>query len=143
MHYACELARIQISRFLGCGICFFEFNRQVCRNSTIRNMSLQMRITAFRVAVIAAGLASGMSPAAIAQGLPPGNGQAVVQSACTACHGIDVIVSQRHTADEWRDVVSEMVGNGASLTDDQFATVVKYLGTTLASQSSTPANTAR
>jgi mono/diheme cytochrome c family protein len=102
-----------------------------------------MHIIAFRVAVIAAGLSSGMSTAAIAQGLPPGDGQNVVQSACTACHGIDVIVSQRHTPDEWRDVVSEMVGNGASLTDDQFAAVVKYLSTTLAPQSSTPANTVR
>ncbi len=102
-----------------------------------------MGIAAFRVAVITAGLSSGMFTAAIAQGLPPGNGQGVVQSACTACHGIDVIVSQRHTADEWRDVVSEMVGNGASLTDDQFATVVKYLSTTLSPQSSTSANTAR
>ena len=104
-----------------------------------------MRITAFGVALIAAGLSSGISTAAIAQGLPPGNGQAVVQSACTACHGIDVIVSEHHTPDEWRDVVSEMVGNGASLTDDQFATVVKYLSTTLALQGSapvSPANTA-
>jgi hypothetical protein len=32
-----------------------------------------------------------------------------------------------------------MVGNGASLTDDQFATVVKYLSTTLALQGSAPA----
>ena len=102
-----------------------------------------MRTTAFRVAVIAAGLASTMTSAAIAQELPPGDGQNVVQSACTACHGIDVIVSQRHTPDEWKDVVSEMIGNGASLTDDQFATVVKYLGSTLAPQSAAPANTAR
>jgi mono/diheme cytochrome c family protein len=104
-----------------------------------------MRTLAFRVAVIAAGLSSAMFSAApvIAQGLPPGDGRDVLQIACTACHGIDVIVSQRHTPDEWRDVVSEMVGNGASLTDDQFATVVKYLSTTLAPQSSTPANTVR
>jgi mono/diheme cytochrome c family protein len=48
-------------------------------------------------------------------------------------------VSQRLTPDEWRDVVSEMVGNGASLTDDQFAAVVKYLSTTLAPQDAAPA----
>jgi|SRR6185437_11737311 mono/diheme cytochrome c family protein len=102
-----------------------------------------MHIIAFRVAVIAAGLSGATFSAAIAQELPPGDGRDVVQSACTACHGIDVIVSQRHTPDEWRDVVSEMVGNGASLTDDQFAAVVKYLSTTLAPQSSTPANTVR
>lgn len=104
-----------------------------------------MPTISFRVAVIAAGLSSAVSSAApaIAQELPPGDGRDVVQSVCTACHGIDVIVSRRHTPDEWRDVVSEMIGNGASLTDDQFAIVVKYLGTTLALQSSTPANTAR
>ena len=100
-----------------------------------------MRITVFCVALITAGLSSGMSPVAIAQALPPGDGQEVVQNACTACHGVDVIVSQRHTADEWTDVVSQMVGNGASLTDDQFATVVKYLSTTLGPRGSTPANT--
>ena len=100
---------------------------------------------AFRVAVVAAALVSAMVSAApaIAQELPPGDGRDVVQSVCTACHGIDVIVSQRRTPDEWKDVVSEMVGNGASLTDDQFAAVVKYLSTALAPQSSTPANTAR
>jgi mono/diheme cytochrome c family protein len=104
-----------------------------------------MRLIAFRVAMIAAGLSGTMSSAApaIAQGLPSGDGRDVVQSVCTACHGIDVIVSQRHTPDEWKDVVSEMAGNGANLTDDQFATVVKYLGTTLTPQSSTPANTVR
>ena len=102
-----------------------------------------MRTSAFRIAVLAAGISSAMFSPAIAQGLPPGDGRDVVQTACTACHGIDVIVSQRHTPDEWRDVVSEMAGNGASLTDDQFAAVVKYLSTALAPQSSTPANTAR
>lgn len=33
--HARELARIQICRFLGHGICLFEFNRQICCNSII------------------------------------------------------------------------------------------------------------
>src|SRR5579872_7179408 len=100
---------------------------------------------AFRIAVVAAGLFGAIVSAApaIAQELPPGDGRDVVQSVCTQCHGIDVIVSQRRTPDEWKDVVSEMAGNGASLTDDQFATVVKYLSTALAPQGSTPASTGR
>jgi len=98
----------------------------------------------FRTAAIIAGLSSALIAAApaIAQELPPGDGREVVQSICTACHGIDVIVSQRHTPDEWRDVVSGMVGNGASLTDDQFAVVVKYLSTALAPRSSTQGDAA-
>lgn len=92
-----------------------------------------------RVALIAAILFSGtgFAGASAAEDLPPGDGHDVVQNACTGCHGVDLIVAQRHTSDEWRDVVSQMVGNGASLTDDQFATVVKYLGTTLAPESPT------
>jgi competence protein ComEA len=99
----------------------------------------------YRVALVAAVLSSSMSfaVASIAQELPPGDGHDVVQSACTGCHGVDLIVSQRHTADEWSDVVSRMVGNGASLTDDQFGTVVKYLSTTLAPEGAAPAPTAQ
>ena len=88
----------------------------------------------YRVALIAVVMVGGMpfAGASVAQELPPGDGRDVVQTACTACHGVDVIVSQRHAPDEWSNVVSQMVGNGASLTDDQFATVVKYLSTALA-----------
>lgn len=88
----------------------------------------------YRVALIAAVMSGStfFAGASAAQELPPGGGRDIVQDACTACHGVDIIVSKRHTPDEWRDVVSQMVGNGASLTDDQFATVVKYLGTVLA-----------
>lgn len=98
----------------------------------------------YRIALIAAVMSGGafFAGASVAQELPPGDGRDTVQSACTACHGIDVIVSQRHTLDEWRDVVSQMVGNGASLTDDQFATVVKYLSTTLTPVGAAPTTTA-
>jgi hypothetical protein len=106
-------------------------------------VSTQMRIPTYRVAVIAAVLSSGMffADPSVAQMLPPGQGQDIVQNACTMCHGVDVIVSQRHTPDEWRDIVSRMIGNGASLTDDQYVTVVKYLGTKLAPQGAASAPT--
>ena len=54
------------------------------------------------------------------------------------CHGVDVIASQRRSADEWKDVVSRMVGNGANLTDDQYVTVVKYLGDKLGPEGPAP-----
>ena len=104
-----------------------------------------MRMLSYRVALVAAILSSDMSFAdtSAAQELPPGDGRDTVQNVCTSCHGVDLIVSQRHTADEWRDVVSRMVGNGASLTDDQFVAVVKYLSTTLAPEGAAPAPTAQ
>ena len=100
---------------------------------------LRMRMLTYRITLIAAvmsGSALFISSSA-AQELPSGDGRDTVESACTACHGPDLIVSERHTQDEWRDIVSKMVGNGASMTDDQFATVVKYLSTTLAPNAKT------
>ncbi len=96
----------------------------------------------YRVALIATVISGGtlFASASMAQELPPGNGRDTVQVACTACHGVDVILSRHRTPDEWRDVVSQMVGNGASMTDDQFAKVLKYLSTALAPDS--PASTA-
>lgn len=98
----------------------------------------------YRVALIAAALSSGLSfaSASVAQDLPAGDGHDIVQTACTMCHGVDVIVSGRRTADEWKDVVSRMVGNGANLTDDQYVTVVKYLGEKLGPDAA-PAPTAQ
>lgn len=104
---------------------------------------LQVRMMTYRVALVAAVMSGGtfFAGASLAQELPPGGGRDTVQGACTACHGVNIIVSQRRTPDEWRDVVSQMVGNGASLTDDQFATVVKYLSTALAPDGAAPTAT--
>ena len=66
-----------------------------------------------------------------AQELPEGQGKALVQSACTQCHGIDVIVSQPRSREDWTDVVSRMVGNGAQLSDEDYNQVVQYLSTYL------------
>lgn len=107
---------------------------------TIREASLQVPKLFHRVALIAAALSSGLSfaGASVAQDLPPGDGHDIVQTACTMCHGVDVIASQRRSADEWKDVVSRMVGNGANLTDDQYVTVVKYLGDKLGPEGPAP-----
>jgi mono/diheme cytochrome c family protein len=65
-----------------------------------------------------------------AQELPEGKGKAVVQTACSQCHGLDVIVGRR-SREEWANVVSQMVGNGAQLSDDDYNTVIEYLATNL------------
>jgi len=66
-----------------------------------------------------------------AQDLPEGQGKALVQSACTQCHGIDVIVRQPRSREDWTDVVSRMVGNGAELSDEDYNQVIQYLATYL------------
>ena len=71
--------------------------------------------------------------------LPEAPGKAQTLTACTQCHGVDVLLAQKRTHDEWLEVVSRMVGNGASLTDQEYETVVSYLSKNLARSEGAPA----
>ena len=59
--------------------------------------------------------------------LPPGDGKAIVQRTCVACHRLDVVTSEHGSAAHWTQVVNQMVGRGATLSDPEIDTVVKYL----------------
>lgn len=90
-------------------------------------------------AVLLLGLAGSgaiAGAAALAQGisLPEGPGKQQVMDACTRCHGVEVIVAQPRSPEEWEVVVSTMIGQGAVLTDDEYGKVVTYLSTNLAPQ---------
>lgn len=93
-------------------------------------------MTPFKVALIAAAAVTGgilTAGAVIAQpaSLPEGPGKEIIENSCTACHGADLVYGQLRTPDDWGQVVDRMVGNGASLTDEQYKTVMTYLTTTL------------
>ena len=60
-------------------------------------------------------------------GLPDGPGKQDLVDSCTACHDTGPITAQKHTADEWTDIVIRMQGLGASLSDQQSQAVVAYL----------------
>jgi len=59
--------------------------------------------------------------------LPESPGKALVASACTVCHQIEVVTAQHHTAAEWDDIVGKMVDRGATLTDAEQDQVQDYL----------------
>jgi quinoprotein glucose dehydrogenase len=84
-----------------------------------------------RLASLAAVSTLTFGACAYAQELPTGPGKALVQTACSQCHAIDVIVGQKRSREEWGDVVSRMVGNGAQLSDDDYNVVIEYLATHL------------
>jgi hypothetical protein len=65
-------------------------------------------------------------------GLPEAAGKEQVLSACTRCHGVDVIVAQPRSSEQWAEVVGVMIGHGAVLTDDEYGKIVDYLSTNLA-----------
>lgn len=67
------------------------------------------------------------------QTLPAAKDKELVMEACTRCHGIDLVIEQQRSPDEWIQVVSMMVGSGMALTDDEYGRVITYLSENLAS----------
>jgi competence protein ComEA len=59
--------------------------------------------------------------------LPDGPGKETTVKVCGKCHGMDVTVSRRETADGWNAIVLQMIKRGAKGTDDQFGVIVDYL----------------
>ena len=47
--------------------------------------------------------------------------------ACTACHTLERVKTQRLSAQEWRQVTAGMISEGIALTDDEVTLVVEYL----------------
>jgi hypothetical protein len=78
-------------------------------------------------ALAVAGALGAHSVKAQDNALPDGPGKAVLMDTCTSCHDTSVITAQRHTASEWNDVVTQMAGFGATVTDDQTKSIVAYL----------------
>jgi len=102
-------------------------------------MGLNLRGVVMRlswaIAVSAAATFGGLTAAtAIAQSLvlPEAPGKQQIMDSCTRCHGLDIIVAQPRSPDEWSEVVSIMVGQGLALTDDEYDRVLTYLSTNLA-----------
>ncbi len=59
--------------------------------------------------------------------LPDGAGKQIIQKSCVSCHGVSNITSQRATEDDWSNTVSNMIGRGAVISDDDADTLVQYL----------------
>ena len=64
---------------------------------------------------------------AAVQDLPEGDGKKILQSACTACHGIDGVVHLKLDKAGWEGLVSSMVSNGAQVDTKDFPVLVDYL----------------
>ena len=45
--------------------------------------------------------------------LPEGDGKKILQTACTACHGLESVTGLRLDKAGWEDIVSEMISTGA------------------------------
>jgi len=62
-----------------------------------------------------------------AQDLPEGKGKDVVEKICTACHGLDAIVTMHVNKDGWSDTVNDMKSRGADGSNADFDAIIAYL----------------
>ena len=53
--------------------------------------------------------------------------RALFLDACTACHTLERVRSQRLGKEEWRHLIAGMLSEGVPLTDDEIALLVDYL----------------
>jgi competence protein ComEA len=65
-----------------------------------------------------------------AQALPDGPGKEAVQQNCVRCHLLRSLVAARHTRLEWDNVVTDMIGRGAVIPENEIAAIVDYLART-------------
>ena len=95
------------------------------------NYSLFMRFTRICVLLLA-GVAplSGFGQEPVSQ-LPDGPNRETVQRICSGCHSVQMFTGRRMTREQWGGVVSNMIGRGAKISDQEFDEVVNYLGKAL------------
>ena len=71
------------------------------------------------------------------QGLPDGAGKDAVQQACGRCHGLRSVAAARHSRQEWDNVVTDMIGRGASIMENEISPIVEYLARSFPKESGT------
>jgi mono/diheme cytochrome c family protein len=73
--------------------------------------------------------------------LPEGKGKDITQKTCSACHGVTMFSSQRHTRDQWSSIIDNMVSKGLAASDDELNQINDYLATYLAPKQDPPPST--
>jgi competence ComEA-like helix-hairpin-helix protein len=96
-----------------------------------RQRSLTRTLTVFAGLVLLVVLngAAQERPAPAAQDDPQLEraGEEITDKVCGACHSVDDVYTSRKTMKQWQGVVADMVSRGASGTDDEIATIKRYL----------------
>jgi len=59
--------------------------------------------------------------------LPEGEGKEVTVRVCSACHDMTLTIGERHTEQQWRAVVDDMMRRGAEASDSEKKLILAYL----------------
>jgi hypothetical protein len=74
----------------------------------------------------------------LAAQLPDGEGKGYVQTICTSCHGLGLIVYQRKTRQGWEASVWDMLGRISAGLDREAEIISKYLSESFPAETSAP-----
>ena len=96
------------------------------------NHLIRFAAAAFVIALVTAP-ASALRAGAPGDELPDGEGKKLLQAQCTACHDLAEVTKFKgyYTKDEWKDIVTTMVGYGADLKKEEIDVLVEYLAMVL------------
>ena len=59
--------------------------------------------------------------------LPEGEGKEVTVRVCSACHDMTLTIGERHTEQQWKGVVDDMMRRGAEASDSEKKAILAYL----------------
>lgn len=59
--------------------------------------------------------------------LPPGEGRELTIRVCSPCHQPEMVTEQQLDEDGWKEIVDQMVANGATASGSELTQIVKYL----------------
>jgi len=59
--------------------------------------------------------------------LPPGEGREILLNTCTICHDLQRVRTRRATPEGWKELLEEMIFEGAPLSDENIPILLVYL----------------
>lgn len=63
--------------------------------------------------------------------LPDGGGREMTRRVCGQCHSVGMFATQRHSQDEWNQVISRMMAKGMTASEDDLYEISDYLAENL------------
>lgn len=84
-----------------------------------------------------AALFASAAPAA-AQGFPDGPGKEILEKKCSTCHAPEQVTTFGRSAEEWHEVVVNMIDLGAEVNEEEAKVLVEYLAKNWPLKGSTP-----
>src|SRR5262245_48795250 len=86
----------------------------------------------------AAAFILGWAVTAGAQTFPDGPGKEILEKKCSTCHAPEQVTTFGRSAEEWHEVVVNMIDLGAELTEEEAKVLVEYLAKNWPLKGATP-----